>query len=156
MRVPCPRAYTGSVLLLLLAPALAAALEPGVPFFEQKVRPVLVPHCYSCHSATAKKVRGGLRVDSRAALLKGGDTGPAIVPGKPQASLLIQALHQDGLAMPPKGPLPEEVIADFERWVQMGAPDPRDDQPLVSRPTITLPFQYFHKSSSSAPLPSRE
>jgi len=97
-----------------------------VQFFEQKIRPVLVKHCYSCHSAETKKPRGSLRLDSRAGLLKGGASGPALVPGKADDSLLIQALHYDDLAMPPQGKLPPDVIADFERWVARGAPDPRD------------------------------
>jgi len=104
-----------------------AKLDPaGVRFFEQKIRPVLVQHCYSCHSANTKKPRGDLRLDSRAGLLKGGTSGPALVPGKVEDSLLIQALHYDDLAMPPPGKLPASVIADFEHWVAMGAPDPRD------------------------------
>lgn len=94
-------------------------------FFETKIRPVLVTHCQECHSKDARIVQGGLRVDSREGLLKGGDTGPAVVPGKADASLLIQALRHDGLAMPPKGKLPLAVVRDFESWVVMGAPDPR-------------------------------
>jgi hypothetical protein len=102
-------------------------LDPaGVQFFEQKIRPVLIQHCYKCHSADAKKPRGGLRLDSRAGLLQGGASGPAIVPHKAGESLLIQALRYDDLAMPPQGKLPPQVIAEFERWVAMGAPDPRD------------------------------
>jgi hypothetical protein len=97
-----------------------------VQFFETKIRPVLARHCYQCHSAQAKKPKAGLRLDSRAGVLRGGASGPAIVPGKADDSPLIQALRQDGLAMPPRGPLPAAVVADFERWVSMGAPDPRD------------------------------
>jgi hypothetical protein len=96
-------------------------------FFEQKIRPILAQHCYECHSSQAKKLRGSLRLDNRAGLFKGGNTGPAVVPGKPDNSLLIQALRNNGLAMPPKGKLPDQVIADFERWVASGAPDPRDN-----------------------------
>src|SRR5205814_3763526 len=105
--------------------APAGAAGPGVPFFEQKIRPVLVQHCYECHSTQAKKVRGGLLLDTKAGLLKGGDSGPALVPGKVEESLLIKALRHEELAMPPKGKLPAAVIADFERWVALGAPDPR-------------------------------
>ncbi len=115
------------VLVLALAPAgrLSAADAVGVEFFEKKVRPVLVEHCYSCHSVQAKKKRGGLYLDSRAGLLKGGDSGPALVPGKPEQSLLVKALrHQGELKMPPKGALPAAVVADLARWVQMGAPAP--------------------------------
>ncbi|MBB74971.1 MAG: hypothetical protein CMJ75_10715 [Planctomycetaceae bacterium] len=98
----------------------------GVTFFEEKIRPVLVKHCYSCHSAEAKIVRGGLRLDTRQALLRGGDSGPGIVPRKPAASQLLAALRYDGLEMPPGGKLSTAIIADFERWIRMGAPDPRD------------------------------
>ena len=78
---------------------------------------------------SAKKVRGNLKLDSRAAMLQGGDTGPAVVPGKAGESLIVQALrHRDGLEMPPKKPrLPASVIADFETWITMGAPTPADD-----------------------------
>jgi len=103
-------------------------LLPGqVEFFEQRIRPVLVAHCYECHSAEAKEVQGGLLLDNRAALTQGGNSGTALVPGKPEASRLIVALsYQDeNLQMPPAGKLPDEVLADFEQWVRAGAPDPR-------------------------------
>jgi len=97
-----------------------------IEFFENKIRPVLTQHCYSCHSAEATKLKGGLRLDSRASLLKGGDTGPAIVPGQPDASLLIKAVRykDEDTAMPPKKPLPEALVADLEAWVRMGSPWP--------------------------------
>ena len=99
----------------------------GIEFFEKKIRPVLVDNCYSCHSTEAKKTRGGLKLDSREATLKGGDTGPALVPGNPKNSLLVQALGygDPDLQMPPKGKLPAEIVADFTKWIAMGAPDPR-------------------------------
>ena len=111
--------------LLLAAPALAQ--DAGIDFFEKKIRPALSEHCYSCHSTDAKKQRGGLLLDTKAAVLKGGDTGPALVPHKPQESLLIKALRYGDpeLRMPPKGKLPDALIADFEKWVSLGAPDPR-------------------------------
>src|SRR6202012_5992850 len=100
-------------------------------FFEKKIRPVLSDNCNEGHRAEAKKVKGGLLLDTAEGLLKGGDTGPAIVPGKPQKSLLIAVMkHADpgpDMAMPPKKDvLPEEVLADFTTWIKMGAPDPRD------------------------------
>jgi hypothetical protein len=100
----------------------------GLEFFEQKIRPVLVEHCYGCHSVGAKKSKGGLLLDSRASIRKGGETGPAVVPGDPKKSLLLKAVRYNGLEMPPpeKGKLPDRVIADLERWIQLGAPDPRD------------------------------
>ncbi|MDZ4830762.1 MAG: PSD1 and planctomycete cytochrome C domain-containing protein [Phycisphaerae bacterium] len=96
-------------------------------FFENKVRPVLVEHCYGCHSSDATKIRGGFLLDTRDSLLAGGDTGAAIVPGKPNASPLIKAVRwtDEDFAMPPKKKLPDEAIRALEEWVAMGAPDPR-------------------------------
>jgi cytochrome c553 len=116
--------------------SLAAAEPPALPlsdtakseFFEKKIRPLLVERCYECHSETAKKVKGGLRLDNREDLLKGGDTGPSLVSGNPDKSLIIVAVrykNQD-LQMPPKSPLKPEQIRDLEQWVKMGAPDPRE------------------------------
>ncbi len=114
----------------LLTPVMLRAADPdpkGVEFFENKIRPVLVEQCYKCHSTQADKKKGGLLLDTRATTLKGGDTGPAIVPGNPEKSLLLAVLRHDGdVKMPPKTKLPDAVIADFRRWVEMGAPDPRD------------------------------
>ena len=94
-------------------------------FFEKRIRPVLVEHCYPCHSSSAKIIQGGLRLDHRAGLAKGGDSGPAIVPGTPDESLILHALRYASLEMPPKGKLSEAIIADFATWIAMGAPDPR-------------------------------
>lgn len=96
-------------------------------FFETKIRPVLTTHCYECHSTASGKARGGLKVDSQEALRRGGDSGPAVVPKSLDKSLLYEALlsRDDGLQMPPKGKLPQSVIDDFRKWIQMGAPDPR-------------------------------
>jgi hypothetical protein len=97
-------------------------------FFESRIRPVLVENCYKCHSQGAEKLKGGLLLDTRAGVLKGGNTGPAVVPGNLEKSLLITAVrYQDkDLQMPPSDKkLPEKVIADLEEWVRMGAPDPR-------------------------------
>ncbi|MEO6807878.1 MAG: DUF1549 domain-containing protein, partial [Isosphaeraceae bacterium] len=110
--------------------ARAGDLDPkGVEFFETKIRPILVEHCDRCHSAKAEsinKLRGGLRLDTKEGFLIGGDTGPAIVPGKADESILIEALrYDDAVQMPPKGKLPDAVIDDFVTWVNIGAPDPR-------------------------------
>ena len=97
-------------------------------FFENNVRPVLSKHCYKCHSAEATKVKGGLYLDSRDGVLKGGDSGPAIVPGDPEKSLLVKSIRytDPDLQMPPKGEkLSEAQVADLVAWVKMGAPDPR-------------------------------
>ena len=117
--------------IILLASSAALAADPaGITFFEQKIRPVLVEHCYSCHSAEAKKLKGNLYLDTRAGWEKGGDSGePVILPGKPEASLLIRTVQhlEADMEMPPKKPmLPDAVIADLVTWVKMGAPDPRD------------------------------
>ncbi|HEY3963240.1 MAG TPA: DUF1553 domain-containing protein [Planctomycetaceae bacterium] len=104
---------------------LTAEDVAGIAFFEKRIRPVLVEHCYACHSGDAK-IKGGLRLDSHEGWSKGGDSGVAIEPGKPDESLLIEAIRSAGdLKMPPNGRLPEKIIADFEQWVKMGAPDPR-------------------------------
>lgn len=111
--------------LMLFTASLSNAAEPGVDFFENKIRPVLVEHCISCHGE--KKQSGGLRLDSKQATLKGGDTGPALVAGKPKDSLIVKALnHVDDLKMPPKGKLPASIAADFAKWIETGAVDPRD------------------------------
>lgn len=97
----------------------------GIQFFETKIRPVLVEHCYRCHSNDGVGTRGGLAVDSRDALLAGGESGPSIVPGNLEDSVLWDAITYKGLKMPPKNPLPKEVIEDFRKWILMGAPDTR-------------------------------
>ena len=99
-----------------------------VAFFEKKIRPVLIDHCYKCHAADAEKIKGGLTLDTRDGVRKGGDTGPVIVPGNPDRSSLITAVRykDEATKMPPKAKLSDEQIADLETWVKMGAPDPRD------------------------------
>jgi hypothetical protein len=105
---------TVGMLVILFGPTPLKADEPdGISFFERKIRPVLVKECYSCHSSQAKRIKGGLRLDSRGGLLKGGDSGPALVPGKPDESRLLNALRYDGIEMPPRSKLPDEVIADL-------------------------------------------
>ena len=84
----------------------AAENSAGIEFFEKKIRPVLVQHCYRCHSEKSKKVRGKLKLDTRAGIRKGGRTGPAVVPGVTKKSLILKALRYQGLEMPPKGKLP--------------------------------------------------
>ncbi len=110
------------------APTADRPLTPKeISFFEGKIRPVLVGQCYSCHSSAATKLRGDLLLDTSEGMLKGGENGPAIVPGDLDDSLLIRAIRQSDpdLSMPPKGKLSDAVIKDFETWVMMGAPDPR-------------------------------
>lgn len=113
--------------LSLPARSNAAELTPEqVEFFEAKIRPVLVNRCYECHSAKKGDPDAGLRLDTAATLLRGGDSGPVLVPGKPDESLLVEALRYESYEMPPDGKLDEAIVADFVHWIEMGAPDPRD------------------------------
>src|ERR1043166_4586453 len=113
--------------------ATAAELTPAqTQFFESNIRPILVNNCYKCHSSQAEKVKGGLLLDSREGVLKGGESGPAIVPGDPEQSRLIKAVRytDPDLQMPPKDKkLSDAEIADLTTWVKMGAPDPRTASP---------------------------
>ena len=93
-------------------------------FFENRIRPVLVRRCYECHSAGSEEVGGSLLLDSAAGLAKGGQSGPAVIPGKPEESLLISALKYDGVEMPPAEPLPAATITYFAKWVRDGAKYP--------------------------------
>lgn len=135
-----------ALVLYLLALALVSGLnvrgmgDEGAPdpakveYFEKHIRPVLVEHCYACHSADADNVEGELLLDSRAAMLAGGATGQVIVPGDPAASLLIKALQHDGLEMPPDQRLSESIVQKFEQWIRDGAVDPRmGDAPPPAR-----------------------
>jgi hypothetical protein len=121
-----------AALAILAGPHPGHADEPqptsqALDFFEKKVRPLLAEHCSRCHGREGK-VKGGLRLDNRAGLLKGGESGPALVPGKPDESLLIKAVRyaDPDLRMPPKGKLAAAAVADLERWVALGAPMPKD------------------------------
>ena len=139
--IPCRFA---AVAICLFAPVISvvAALAPDpaaqptadqLAFFEKSIRPVLADKCYKCHSTKSDKVKGGLLLDTREGIRAGGDSGHAVVPGNLKESLIVKALHwQDkDLRMPPEkdgGKLPDNVIADFEKWISMGAPDPRDGE----------------------------
>lgn len=119
--------------LLVAAPVVGSAAESKLTpaqaeFFEAKIRPIFAGVCYKCHSAEAERIKGGLLLDSRDGLLKGGEHGPAMTPGDPEKSLMIKAVRYSDpdLQMPPKGEkLSDHQIADLEHWVKMGAPDPR-------------------------------
>ena len=104
--------------------------DPGKAFFEGKIRPMLVKHCYECHSNQEDKLEGGLGVDTRKAMRTGGDRGPAVVPNDVARSLVISAIKyaEEDLQMPPDGKLDDSVIADFVEWIELGAPDPREDK----------------------------
>ncbi len=124
--------FTIRIFLLALICPLASlpccAEDPSpehLEFFERKVRPLLVEHCFECHSTSSKKLQANLRVDSREAVLRGGDSGEALVPGDPEASLIIEAVRYESFEMPPKGKLSETDIQTLERWVAIGAPWPK-------------------------------
>ncbi|HZN33246.1 MAG TPA: PSD1 and planctomycete cytochrome C domain-containing protein [Pirellulaceae bacterium] len=126
--------------LLAVGQHLPAADGAGEEFFEKQVRPILVSRCFECHSAKSVKLQGGLRLDSRAGVLKGGETGPAIVPGKPKESLLVDAINYGALyQMPPKTKLPPDDIVVLTKWVEMGAPWPADP-PVTAAGAVTKAF----------------
>ncbi len=122
-----------SVAALFLFVAGASGADPlsqdQLAFFEKKIRPLLIEHCYECHDSSQGKIKGGLSLTSRKSIENGGDTGAVIHPGSPDTSLLIKAVrYQDrDLQMPPRTPLPPESVQDLETWIAMGAPDPREE-----------------------------
>ena len=129
----------------------------GLDFFEKKIRPVLVERCYKCHSDSAEakgKLKGGLRLDLRAAIRRKGDSGGAgVVPGNPKASQLLNAIsYLDAeLQMPPKNRLPKRVVDDFREWIKMGAPDPRDGK-AVAKEQTTIDFTKAREFWSFQPI----
>ena len=120
----------GAILWSMLASFSSAAgpNDAELAFFEAKIRPLLVKHCYECHSTGAEKVKGGLLLDSKDGWMAGGDSGELMEFGKPDASLLMESVRYTNkdLQMPPKYQLSEAEIAALETWVEMGAPDPRN------------------------------
>jgi len=129
-----------AVVIGVVAPVRADEARTGaIEFFEAKIRPVLVERCFKCHSGARKKPKGGLRLDGRAWMLDGGDTGPAFVAGDPAKSLLIESLHygDKSYKMPPDSKLSKSVIADFEKWIALGAPwpDAESTEPSKARGT---------------------
>ncbi len=106
-------------------------------FFESKIRPVLVRECYGCHSSKSGNVRGGLRLDTQALTHIGGSSGPAVVPGDLDASLLFNAITYEDFEMPPKRRLSDRIIEDFRKWIEMGAPDPRQSETVAIKSSIT-------------------
>ncbi|HKB06473.1 MAG TPA: PSD1 and planctomycete cytochrome C domain-containing protein [Gemmataceae bacterium] len=137
--------------LLCAGPALAGSPADE---FERKIRPVLIEHCYKCHSAEHKTEKGGLRLDSRDAMLKGGESGPAVVPGKPAESRLLKAIRhvEDAPKMPPKGPkLPVTVVSDFEAWIAAGAP-----VPAATKAAGTIDWAAARRHWAFQPVPPQE
>lgn len=158
----CRCRILGCVLCLIFAAAeycqVAAAQLPDPPQverFEKYIRPLLVRHCYECHSAASSVVKGGLRLDYRDALLKGGESGPAIEPGNAGDSLLIAAVKHEGLEMPPGKKLSESEIRDLSDWIAQGAFDPRDQTPDpedVAEETFESVYQVRRKWWSLQPI----
>ncbi|MDB6075520.1 MAG: Planctomycete cytochrome [Verrucomicrobiaceae bacterium] len=157
---------TGSLILAFCAsggivsmPAAEVPSAQAVEFFEKQVRPLLVSRCYECHS-TAKKVKGGLALDTREATLKGGEAGVVLVPGSPEKSKLIEAVryqNQD-LQMPPKSVMPAAEIKVLEEWVKMGAPDPREEKAgaVAAKTGRVIDINEGRKYWSYAPVSSPE
>jgi hypothetical protein len=153
-------------LAAILAPLIASPATAGEPaqdsaglaFFESKVRPILVERCLGCHSAIeGKKIRGGLRLDTKEGWTRGGDNGPAAVPGNPDESLIVRAVRyqEPDLRMPPKGKLPEAEIQVLNDWIRQGAPDPRTGAAATAKkPGIDLVAGRKHWSF--LPLDRRE
>ena len=114
--------------LFFLSVQLTVAANQNINFFEKKIRPVLSKNCYECHSAKSKSLKAGLLLDRKAGWERGGKNGSVIIPGEPAKSILINALRYGNhdLQMPPSGKLSEPVLADFEKWISMGAQDPRN------------------------------
>ena len=130
---------------LMLIIVLCACVHTGfaddaekIEFFESRIRPVLVEHCYSCHSADAKDLKGGLLLDSRQGVMLGGDSGPALVAGDVKASMIMDAMRHETLEMPPDRKLPDHVLDDFATWIQNGAVDPRDGEVVRQKTAIDL------------------
>ncbi|MEQ1860941.1 MAG: PSD1 and planctomycete cytochrome C domain-containing protein [Chthoniobacteraceae bacterium] len=154
-------ALTQRLLFLFAFTQVAAGADSpeAIVFFEKRIRPVLVDKCYKCHAADAEKIKGGLLLDTRKGIRQGGDNGPAVVPGDVKRSLLIEAIrHLDkDLAMPPKEKLPDAVIEEFEKWIAMGAPDPREGGGAAVVSTIDIEEGRKHwafQPISTPPVPA--
>jgi hypothetical protein len=147
------RCFPSISLLLALAAADSSAAD-GVAFFESSVRPLLVKHCYECHSQETGKRKGGLLLDRKEGWVKGGDAGPALVPGKPTKSLLMHSVRyeDEDLQMPPKSKLPPEDIRVLEQWIAMGAPDPRVESMAAATSKKTIDFTAARQGWAFRPL----
>lgn len=150
----------GILVALLSASPAASADSGGTTFFENEVRPLLVKHCYECHSQESGKAKGGLLLDRREGWATGGDAGPAVVPGKVAESLLITSVRYEkaDLQMPPKSRLSAAEVAVLERWVAMGAPDPRGDSLAAATQKKQIDFAaarqtWAYREHQSAPVP---
>ena len=150
------KAQTNTIALFAFALAgsvsSAAADTKGIAFFEKEVRPVLVKYCYECHSADSEKLRGELYLDSKPGWQRGGDSGPALVPGKPNESLIIEAIRyqRKDIEMPPKQKVPQAAIDTLVKWVEMGAPDPRTEE--SAHPPAEMDLEEGRKFWSFQPI----
>ena len=133
------RILTATLFLSFTATTITAEeLTPEeLKFFETRIRPVLVRECFGCHSTKTGNGRGGLKLDTKQLMHQGGETGPAIVPGKLEESLLYDAITHQDFVMPPKRKLSQKIINDFKTWIEMGAPDPRVNEVAKLNSTIT-------------------
>ena len=127
--------------------------EEQVAFFEERIRPVLVEHCYECHSARSGESKGGWQLDSRKGVAQGGDSGSSIDLANPDQSLILGALRYDDMKMPPSGKLSDQVIDDFEKWIAMGAPDPREEAATVA-PSLAVDWEGAKNFWSFQPRPT--
>jgi mono/diheme cytochrome c family protein len=148
--------FISFAVLVLVAPAFGTPTPEQLEFFEKKIRPVLAEQCYKCHGP--EKQKADLRVDSRDALLKPGDDGPAIILGKPNESLLIKSIkHIGDMKMPEKAPkMPDDQIAALEQWIAMGAPWPENDKPISSPQTATARAHWSYQPIKNPPVPTVE
>ena len=130
-----PSYYAFLVLLNVPLSISASGLDPkSLEYFESKIRPLLVENCYKCHSVDSDRIKGGFLIDSKPGLLKGGESGPAIIPGDARNSRLILMVerHPDFEAMPPKSKLSKSEIASLITWIDRGAPDPRLEETVAT------------------------
>ena len=134
--IHCAMAETPAAPATAAKAPLANDNAGGVKYFNEQVLPLLQKNCFQCHSHAAGKASGGLVLDSRSGWSKGGDSGPAVVAGKPNDSLLIQAVRYGDLEMPPSGKLPADAIAKLEHWVVQGAIDPRTAESVQAASTV--------------------
>src|SRR6266436_6061375 len=135
-----------AVLLPLLAALVAVGVESTseqIDYFEKQIRPIFAGRCYKCHSTQSEKLKGGLLLDSREGVLKGGEDGPVITPGFPEKSKLIEAINYQNpdLQMPPKGKLPDQQIATLTEWVKMGAPWPMTETGKTATVSATFDLE---------------
>ena len=128
---------------LVLSSSVDADDEDRLKFFENKIRPVLVEHCYSCHSAEADEIEGGLALDSREGIRKGGESGASVVPESLDKSLILKAIGYDDsfYEMPPDGKLPNYILKDFEKWIADGAVDPREQKGVANADAQSDPMK---------------